>query len=596
MFSCLEQSAPEQMVEQVMSEGQSAMYQPYQPRSLEGTLREVVCSLQGFVEENQRNMQLLQQHQKRAMEQEHLCQKIQSCVGNLILDLDSVSNAEIIVETPQAHNLITFDPDAISNAAKSAKEAGLAFSEESSDIDVSWDMPTMTTSRASKAATLRQHSERMREHSLAQRGLNQMARAFDMLETIREPIRRGGLAVVVQSVYFNLLSLVVILLNTIYITVWADYELASPGVNVEPEQALEWAFSAFYCLELAAKLAVHRFYFFLNEDWSWNTFDFLLVLLVLVENFISAVSPVDPTGTVNIMFIRVLRLFKLARVLRIMRTFRFFRELRLMTECVVGSMMNAVWCVALLFIVKYIFALLIAQAIVGHWFDQGGTEGPGSAKILQFYPSVSGIMVTLLQSTTSGLDWADAFNALEPTGVVLQGLFIAFILVFTVSIWNIVTSVFVEKALKLAQPDLDAIVMEQLNQEKSMFKSLVDFFSSIQGDEVGDEEISPEAFRQKVDDPKFRCYLSAHGIDVKNVKTFFSMLSSGSEGVEIKRLAHACVRMKGFATSLDLQSLGFESKLMHQKQMQILKRMKEQMKQNELGIQKIVEESNLQGV
>lgn len=402
----------------------------------------------------------------------------------------------------------------------------------------------------------------------------------------------------VQSVYFNLLSLMVILSNTIYITLWADYELASPGVSVEPEQALEWAFSAFYCLELAAKLAVHRFYFFLNEDWCWNTFDFLLVLLVLLENCISAFSSVDPTGSVNIMFIRVLRLFKLARVLRIMRTFRFFRELRLMTECVVGSMMNAVWCVALLFIVKYIFALLIAQAIVGHWFDQGGTEGPGAAMILQFYPSVSGIMVTLLQSTTSGLDWVDAFHALAPTGVVPQVLFIAFILVFTVSIWNIVTSVFVEKALKLAQPDLDAIVMEQLSQEKSMFKSLVDFFSSIQGSEEVDdeEEISPAAFKQKVDDPKFRCYLSAHGIDVKNVKTFFSMLSTGSEGVEIKRLAHACVRMKGFATSLDLQSLGFESKLMHQKQMQILKRMNQQMKQNELAIQKMIEESSLQRV
>lgn len=218
--------------------------------------------------------------------------------------------------------------------------------------------------------------------------------------------------------------------------------------------------------------------------------------------------------------------------------------------------------------------------------------------ILQFYPSVSGIMVTLLQSTTSGLDWADAFHALAPTGVVLQVLFIAFILVFTVSIWNIVTSVFVEKALKLAQPDLDAIVMEQLSQEKSMFKSLVDFFSSIQGSEEVDdeEEISPAAFKQKVDDPKFRCYLSAHGIDVKNVKTFFSMVSTGSEGVEIKRLAHACVRMKGFATSLDLQSLGFESKLMHQKQMQILKRMNQQMKQNELAIQKMIEESSLQRV
>ena len=47
----------------------------------------------------------------------------------------------------------------------------------------------------------------------------------------------------------------------------------------------------------------------------------------------------------------------------------------------------------------------------------------------------------------------------------------------------------------------------QLNQEKSMFKSLVDFFSAIPGSEEDDEEISPVAFKQKVDDPKFRCYL-----------------------------------------------------------------------------------------
>lgn len=59
------------------------------------------------------------------------------------------------------------------------------------------------------------------------------------------------------------------MLNTIYITVWADYELSTPGVGrqcvvistaapccceklppgteVQPDQAVEWAFSAFYC-------------------------------------------------------------------------------------------------------------------------------------------------------------------------------------------------------------------------------------------------------------------------------------------------------------------------------------------------------------
>ena len=47
-------------------------------------------------------------------------------------------------------------------------------------------------------------------------------------------------------------------------------------------------------------------------------------------------------------------------------------------------------------------------------------------------------------------------------------MFIIFILVFTVSIWNIVTSVFVEKALKLAEPDLDAIVVERLGSKQMM--------------------------------------------------------------------------------------------------------------------------------
>ena len=51
-----------------------------------------------------------------------------------------------------------------------------------------------------------------------------------------------------------------------------------------------------------------------------------------------------------------------------------------------------------------------------------------------------------------------------------KAVFIVFILVFTVSIWNIVTSVFVEKALKLAEPDLDAIVVERLGSKQMPHK------------------------------------------------------------------------------------------------------------------------------
>ena len=76
----------------------------------------------------------------------------------------------------------------------------------------------------------------------------------------------------------------------------------------------------------------------------------------------------------------------------------------------------------------------------------------------------------LLQSTTNGRDWGEPFDALHPTGPLLPALFIAFILVFTVSIWNIVTSVFVEKALKLAEPHLDAVVHEPLEVMPNPFE------------------------------------------------------------------------------------------------------------------------------
>ena len=137
-----------------------------------------------------------------------------------------------------------------------------------------------------------------------------------------------------------------------------------------------------------AKIIVHRLFFFWNEDWCWNIFDFILVIMVLLENFITIVSQ---GSAVNVTFLRIMRLFKLARVLRIMRTFRFFTELRLMMECVIGSFMNVLWCVALLFIVQSIFALLIAQALVGYWMEHG-PEAPGADKLKEFYQTVPDIM------------------------------------------------------------------------------------------------------------------------------------------------------------------------------------------------------------
>lgn len=442
-------------------------------------------------------------------------------------------------------------------------EGGIGSDDVVFQLDGLRDSPMARTTFSSSVL---QRSEQSK--GLLQEILQALARFMKRVESIKEPQRRGCLAEIVKSSSFNAMCMLVITLNAAFITLSTDRELASPGQDAAQHvKILEWVFSAFYMFELVLKLAVHRMYFFLNKDMKWNIFDFMLVVTSIIENVLTFAISADGGG-VNFTFLRLLRLCKIAKVLRIFRTLEFFTELRLMAECVAGSLVNAFWCMILLFFVMYIFSLLICQGLAGHMVEQlksgQGLDEWETKQFAEYYSSVSQTMITLLQSTTAGLDWRDCFLPLKSTGPVLAATYVFFILMFTVSVWNIVTSVFVEKAMKIAKPDLEAIVLEQSKQDAKETKHLEELFA---GRALGDEECAGsmglEELRAFAGNAKFRAYLHARGIDIKNVETFFKMLTSasGKGEVKISVLAKACVRMKGVATSIDLQSLSFESKI-----------------------------------
>eukprot|EP00438_Fugacium_kawagutii_P004611 Skav229002 [mRNA] locus=scaffold127:334407:334853:+ [translate_table: standard] len=121
--------------------------------------------------------------------------------------------------------------------------------------------------------------------------------------------------------------------------------------------AIELLLASFYVIELALKLLVHRLYFFCNDEMAWNIFDFILVVFTVVENIL-----VFGSG-VNLGFLRLLRLCKIVKILRVFRTLRFFSELRLMLDCVLGSLKNCFWCLMMLLFVVYLFALLLQQGL-----------------------------------------------------------------------------------------------------------------------------------------------------------------------------------------------------------------------------------------
>ena len=103
-----------------------------------------------------------------------------------------------------------------------------------------------------------------------------------------------------------------------------QYEGAS-SIYSNVLEGFNYAFTAFFNIELVFKLMVHGFLFFKN---SWNRFDFVVVILcdfVVILNIFSYIGVID-THSMSTLPI-ILRLFRIFRIFRIISTFGKLRAL-----------------------------------------------------------------------------------------------------------------------------------------------------------------------------------------------------------------------------------------------------------------------------
>jgi len=122
-----------------------------------------------------------------------------------------------------------------------------------------------------------------------------------------------------------------------------------------------------------------------------------------------------------------------------------------------------------------------------------------------------------------------------------------------------------EKAARISQPDIDALMLEKHHQDMMDAKQLSEVFSHLDADQSGN--ISIQEFMDMTTDPAFLEFMQVRGIDIKDAKMFFNMLVSACRGseVDVKTFIGSCLRMKGLATSIDLHTLGFEVKTIHKR-------------------------------
>ena len=92
--------------------------------------------------------------------------------------------------------------------------------------------------------------------------------------------------------------------------------------------------------------------------------------------------------------------------------------------------------------------------------------------------------------------------------------------------------------------------------DPSDVRMLKDWFGTIDSDCSG--SITYDEFVVALEDPSMVSFALEMGIDLPDIKQFFSVLSSnGQRGVDLDTFVVGCIKLKGAAKSMDLMDLVF---------------------------------------
>jgi len=157
-------------------------------------------------------------------------------------------------------------------------------------------------------------------------------------------------------------------------------------------------------------------------------------------------------------------------------------------------------------------------------------------------------MLSLYQVVSDGLHWSELVKPLEgvcsPWLALLFALYMSFALF---ALLNVVTGVFVESALRIAEEDKKEALMTQMSR----------FFRD--ADEDGSGTINYDEFQAHLQRPEMDIFLKAVDLNREEARDLFHLLDSEETGeIDAEDIVAGCIRLHGFAKAIELAAFMHE--------------------------------------
>jgi len=330
---------------------------------------------------------------------------------------------------------------------------------------------------------------------------------------------------------------------------------SAAGANREIDKAFCFIFFA----EIAVRVLADRQNFLKGPEWMWNLLDTSLAAACVAHAYLEG----QPLNLNAARIVRALRMFK---VLQIFRMFRFFCGLRMMIMSILNSMHSLVGLTVILVLLVYTFSVGLMQGVSGY-LEQSGhlAVDPPMDTLLVMYGNIGSSMLVLLQCITGGVDWNQAMEPVLKASPIHGVIFIIYIVFAVFCLLNVVTGVFVDRALQVAQIDRDLLVVEEILKQKEFTTAVTEILNSV--DEGGNGKLTRSQFQAVLEDEWVKSFFITLGLDFKDTEQLFALLDpdGDNEDISIQDFVQSSLRLKGQARSIDVCAVLFESKRISKK-------------------------------
>eukprot|EP00929_Paragymnodinium_shiwhaense_P107818 TRINITY_DN74177_c0_g1_i1.p1 TRINITY_DN74177_c0_g1~~TRINITY_DN74177_c0_g1_i1.p1 ORF type:complete len:659 (+),score=136.85 TRINITY_DN74177_c0_g1_i1:54-2030(+) len=310
-------------------------------------------------------------------------------------------------------------------------------------------------------------------------------------------------------------------------------------------------------------------YWWMSHDVVWNYLDVFVVGASLCDVVLMFVA--DNKQNSVLLALKVVRIVRLARITKVIS---FFRDLRMMVYSMFHTLKSLLWFLVLMCLITYCFAICLTQAAVDHaiallgektdWRELAEGRTDYLPHLLQDFGSVPRTMFTLLKCVSGGVSWGEPAEVISHLGPMLTCTMLIFITFTIFAMLNVITGFFCEDAAATAAKDKSEAIQQQLQDKDSYLRQFKTVFREIDVDRSG--YMTLDELHDHIEDENLQAYFAHLEIEVRDAWEIFRLLDVDCSGhVSIEEFVFGCMRLRGYAKTLDVASINYDIERMRRK-------------------------------